>query len=87
MKNITIPMEVLIPVSDGLIFDLLESDYVNGCIFWGIEEEDGDYYTADMWQDYYKSYGSVTKPAEEIYGGIILHRLDESGVYAVLLNK
>lgn len=86
-KNVVVEMNTVLPVSDDLIMDLLTADTVNGKIFWYMEEENGEGYSTDMWLDLYKSYGSVLKPADSVYGGIIIKPLDKTGVEAVLLEK
>lgn len=86
-KNVNIPMNTVLPVTDEFIMDLLTADTVNGRIFYYMEEEGGEGYSTDMWLDYFKSYGCVTKPAQDVYGGIIIRPLDKTGVEAVLLEK
>ena len=87
MKNINIEMNTVLPVSDVFIVSLLNADTVNNRVFYYMEEEGGEGYSTDMWSNYYKSYGCVTKPAKDVYGGIILRPLGNDGVEAVLLEK
>lgn len=86
-KNIKVPMNKVLPVSDKFITDLLEADTVNGRIFYYMEEEGGEGYSTDMWRGFYDSYQAALLPAEEVYGGIILRLLGNDDVEAVLLKK
>lgn len=89
MKNVTIPMNVVLPVTDELILKLLTAKTVNSRVFRYMEEENGEGYTADMWLDYYKSYADVVnvKPAADVYSGIKLIPLGNEDIEAVLVEK
>ena len=87
MKNINIKMNVVLPVTNDLIVSLLEADTVNNRIFYYMEEEGGEGYSADMWCGYYESNRNALAPAEDVYGGIIIHPIGNDGVEAVLLEK
>ena len=86
-KNIVVEMNKVLPVTNDLIVSLLEADTVNNRIFYYMEEEGGEGYTTDMWGSYYESYRDALLPAEEVYGGIIIHPLGNDGVEAILLEK
>ena len=86
-KNIKVPMNKILPVSDKFIVDLLNADTVNDRIFYYMEEEGGEGYSADMWRGFYESYQSALIPAEEVYGGIIIRPLGSDDVEAVLIAK
>ena len=87
MKNINIKMNVVLPVTNDLIVSLLEADTVNNRIFYYMEEEGGEGYSADMWFGYYESNRNALAPAEDVYGGIIIRPIGNDGVEAVLLEK
>ena len=86
-KNIKVPMNVVLPVSDKFITDLLNADTVNGRIFYYMEEEGEKGYSTDMWRGFYESYQGALLPAEDVYGGIIIRPLGNDDVEAVLLAK
>ena len=86
-KNIKVPMNVVLPVNNKFIVDLLNADTVNNRIFYYMEEEGGEGYPTDMWGRYYESYLDALLPAEEVYGGIIIRPLGNDGVEAILLEK
>lgn len=87
MKNVNVPMNKILPVTDDFIVSLLKADTVNNRIFYYMSAEGGEGYSADMWLDYYKHYADIVKPAADVYGGIMLRPLGNNGVEAVLFEK
>lgn len=87
MRNVEVPMNKVLPVTDELILKLLKADTVNGRIFRYMEEKGGEGYSTDMWLDYYKHYVDVVKPAKDVYGGILLRPMGDDDIEAVLYEK
>lgn len=88
MKNVNVPMNVVLPVTDEFILNLLKADTVNNRIFYYMSEEGGEGYSTDMWLDYYRHYADVVKPAADVYkGGIMLRPLGDDGIEAILFEK
>lgn len=86
-KNVIVPMNKILPVTDDFIVSLLKADTVNGRVFYYMSEEGGEGYSTDMWLDYYKHYADVVKPAAAWYSGIMLRPLEDNGIEAVLYEK
>ena len=87
--NITIPVNVVLPVSDKLIRELIDADTINGkhgkhLIY--ISEEGGEGYSTSMWLGFYQSYGNYLTPAEETYSGIIIRYINRNDMEAILLS-
>lgn len=87
MKNVVIPMNEVMPVTDELILKLVKADTVNGRVFRYMSEEGGEGYSTDMWLDYYKHYADVVKPAKDVYGGILLRPMGDDDIEAILYEK
>nr|DAM59675.1 MAG TPA: hypothetical protein [Caudoviricetes sp.] len=87
MKNVVIPMNEVMPVTDELILKLLKADTVNGRVFRYMSEKGGEGYSTDMWLDYYRHYADVVKPAADVYSGILLRPMGDEDIEAVLYEK
>lgn len=88
MKNIDVPLDTVLPITDAFFMNLLTADHINGNkLLDSVEEESGEGYGTGIWLDYMRHYRSITKPLEALYGGIILKAVSDDRLEATLLFK